>query len=139
MGGDKVFADTNFWIALISKKDQLHLIAKQRLQECKGSKIFTSEMVFDEFLSSCATYSTGLRKSAADMVDKIRGSEQIITVEQDTKLFIKAFEKYKKHDDKDWGLTDCSSFVIMEENGIEKALVQDGHFAQAGFVTLLKT
>jgi len=40
--------------------------------------------------------------------------------------------------DKDWSLTDCISFVVMQERGITDALTADHHFEQAGFVALLK-
>ena len=40
--------------------------------------------------------------------------------------------------DKDWSLTDCISFVVMQEHGITDALTADHHFEQAGFVALLK-
>jgi uncharacterized protein len=39
--------------------------------------------------------------------------------------------------DKDWGLTDCTSFVVMADNGLEEALTADHHFRQAGFRALL--
>ena len=40
--------------------------------------------------------------------------------------------------DKDWSLTDCISFVVMQERNIQDALTADHHFEQAGFVALLK-
>lgn len=40
--------------------------------------------------------------------------------------------------DKDWSLTDCISFVVMEQHGISEALTADHHFEQAGFTVLLK-
>lgn len=39
--------------------------------------------------------------------------------------------------DKDWSLTDCTSFVVMQDAGINEALTGDRHFEQAGFKTLL--
>ena len=39
--------------------------------------------------------------------------------------------------DKDWSLTDCISFVVMEGQQIEQALTADHHFRQAGFTVLL--
>jgi uncharacterized protein len=35
--------------------------------------------------------------------------------------------------DKEWSLTDCISFIVMEEHGLTEALTADHHFAQAGF------
>jgi len=35
-------------------------------------------------------------------------------------------------------LTDCSSFLIMEQVGLQEALMTDRHFEQAGFIALLR-
>jgi hypothetical protein len=61
----------------------------------------------------------------------------ITVVPQTAEQFAGALELYKKADDKEWSLTDCASFLIMEERGIRSALTRDRHFAQAGFETLL--
>ena len=45
---------------------------------------------------------------------------------------------YANRTDKDWSLTDCISFVVMNERGITDALTGDHHFEQAGFAALLK-
>jgi hypothetical protein len=39
--------------------------------------------------------------------------------------------------DKDWSLTDCISFVVMQDEGLDTALTGDRHFVQAGFKALL--
>jgi hypothetical protein len=39
--------------------------------------------------------------------------------------------------DKEWGLTDCISFVVMKERKLTDALTTDHHFEQAGFKSLL--
>ena len=44
---------------------------------------------------------------------------------------------YRARPDKDWGLTDCVSFVLMKQEGITEALTADVHFRQAGFTALL--
>jgi predicted nucleic acid-binding protein len=44
---------------------------------------------------------------------------------------------YRKHADKEWGLTDCLSFVVMTRRGLTEALTADEHFRQAGFRPLL--
>lgn len=39
---------------------------------------------------------------------------------------------------KQWSLTDCISFVVMRDGGLQDALTGDHHFEQAGFKALLK-
>jgi len=53
-------------------------------------------------------------------------------------IFEEAQSFYDQHRDKQWTLTDCTSFVVMRERGIADALTGDHHFEQAGFVALLK-
>jgi hypothetical protein len=45
---------------------------------------------------------------------------------------------FEQRQDKDWSLTDCLSFVVMQDEGITRALTGDRHFEQAGFIVLLK-
>lgn len=40
--------------------------------------------------------------------------------------------------DKDWLLTGCTSFVVMEAEGLKDAFTGDRHFEQGGFSALLK-
>jgi hypothetical protein len=51
--------------------------------------------------------------------------------------FDAGMELYADRPDKDWSLTDCISFVVMQERGITDALTGDRHFEQAGFRALL--
>lgn len=39
---------------------------------------------------------------------------------------------------KHWSLTDCISFVVMQQRGIRQALTFDRHFEQAGYEALLR-
>jgi predicted nucleic acid-binding protein len=52
-------------------------------------------------------------------------------------LFARALELYRSRSDKEWSLTDCISFVMMKDEGLEEALTGDRHFIQAGFEALL--
>jgi len=50
---------------------------------------------------------------------------------------IAAVALYSSRPDKDWGVTDCASFVTMKDRAITEALTVDRHFEQAGFCALL--
>ena len=54
------------------------------------------------------------------------------------KLVDRAVRLFSEREDKEWGLTDCVSFVVMNDRGIREALTADEHFHQAGFVSLLR-
>jgi predicted nucleic acid-binding protein len=47
------------------------------------------------------------------------------------------FWKYESRTDKEWGLIDCVSFVVMQDNHLTQALTTDTHLKQAGFRALL--
>ena len=44
---------------------------------------------------------------------------------------------YRDRLDKNWPLTDCISFVVMQDHQLTEALTADRHFQQAGFNALL--
>jgi predicted nucleic acid-binding protein len=60
-----------------------------------------------------------------------------VVVPPSTELFEAGIDLYSRRPDKEWSLTDCISFVVMQERGITEALTGDYHFVQAGFSILL--
>ena len=53
-------------------------------------------------------------------------------------LFDRAVKlKYSAHNDKEWGMADYISFIVMQDMEIIDALTTDDPFRQAGFRTLL--
>jgi hypothetical protein len=53
-------------------------------------------------------------------------------------LYARALQLYNTRSDKEWGLVDCVSFIVMLDRGIQDALTSDKHFLQAGFRALLR-
>ncbi len=53
-------------------------------------------------------------------------------------LWWDAWILFNQRTDKVWGLTDCISFVVMQDRGITSAFTADRYFEQAGFECLLK-
>jgi predicted nucleic acid-binding protein len=50
----------------------------------------------------------------------------------------RGFELFRQRRDKEWGLVDCVSFVVMGERELHESLTTDKHFEQAGFRALLR-
>ena len=55
-----------------------------------------------------------------------------------SELLRRGMALYLERADKEWQVTDCISFVVMEDEGIKDALTGDRHFEQAGFRALLR-
>ena len=53
-------------------------------------------------------------------------------------LWQRGWQLYTSRPDKEWGLTDSFSFIVMQEYAIAEAFTADHHFEQAGFVRLLR-
>ena len=81
--------------------------------------------------------SRNYKERAIEIFEEFFISEEIEIVRLDETLFNQAFELYKSHADKTWGLVDCISFVVMKERNITDALTSDKHFVQAGFRALM--
>jgi uncharacterized protein len=132
-----VYVDAAGWIALVNRRDALHTqavrIYKQRLQE--QCKFITASVVLLEvgnWLSPAP-----LRGLAIDLLRRIEQSSLIEMVHVTPELYAKGWELYSNRLDKDWGMIDCISFVIMQERNLTEALTSDHHFEQAGFKVLL--
>ena len=62
-----------------------------------------------------------------------------VTIMEDTpERFRSALDLYVNRPDKEWGLVDCLSFVVMAERQLTEALTADAHFIQAGYRALLR-
>ncbi|HLX09586.1 MAG TPA: hypothetical protein VKY89_17160 [Thermoanaerobaculia bacterium] len=70
-------------------------------------------------------------------MELIRSSPRADLVHISQALFDRALELYDRRFDKTWGLVDCASFLVMEDQGISQAITNDRHFEQAGFKSLL--
>ena len=133
-----VFADSSYWIALLSRHDQLHATAISISSELGNSRIVTSEMVLTEVLNAFSSRGGYLRQKAFEIVEKIMSNPNVVVSPQTNQLFIKALKRYKDRPDKQWSLTDCASMIIMDEYKINRALTHDEHFEQAGYEAMLR-
>jgi uncharacterized protein len=133
----RVFADAGYWIALLNPRDSLHAKATHVSTILGRTRIITSEVVLAEVLNAFAAKGEVLRRATCSLVDKIGSNPNAEVVPMTSIGFLQALERYRSRVDKTWGLTDCMSFLIMEQQGITDALSGDRDFQQAGFNALL--
>jgi predicted nucleic acid-binding protein len=131
----RVFADTNYWIALAFNQDQYHACAVQWAPSIRGP-IITTSVVLIETANALARGPT--RQECVKLIDYIRGHGSIRVVELTAPLFDRGWQLFKARQDKTWSLVDCISFVVMQDNQLQDALTADHHFEQAGFKALLR-
>lgn len=134
-----IFADTGYWVALLDPHDELHRKAEEVTSQLVlvSFRIVTTEMVLVEFLNFVSGRGESYRNNAARIVKSLRSNPAVEVVPQTSAQFEDAVGRYASRPDQRWSLTDCASFLLMEELHIPEALAHDRDFQQAGFVALL--
>jgi uncharacterized protein len=129
------FADTFFLIALLFENDEAHAQAQALAAELPGGMV-TSGWVLTELADALAL--PGRRERFLPFLQFLRANPLVTIVPMDQTLFDRGTALYDQRPDKAWSLTDCISFVIMQDQGLTDALTGDHHFEQAGFHALMK-
>ncbi|HJP95822.1 MAG TPA: PIN domain-containing protein [Candidatus Saccharimonadales bacterium] len=78
------------------------------------------------------------RKASVELLESLKQDPKVEIVSLTEDIYERGFELYQSRPDKEWGITDCISFVVMQERGLTDALTTDEHFEQAGFRALLR-
>lgn len=136
---NKLFLDTGFLVALVVEDDQYHdraLELADQIEE-EGLHVVTTRVVVAEIGDALA--SPGYRERATEHIAALQRSPTVDIVPFTEELFRRGFELYRERQDKSWGITDCISFVVMRDRGLQEALTTDRDFEQAGFTALLRS
>lgn len=132
-----VFLDTAYVYALLNTRDQWHeraLLWQQKIVD-EGRELITTELILFEIADGLSTIK--YRQQAINVIDALQGDPLVEIVPATTLLLNSALDLYRRRADKDWGLTDCASFRVMQERGLSEVLTVDEHFRQAGFNVLV--
>jgi len=73
---------------------------------------------------------------AVEVGNRLLQSSLIQFIHVDPNLFYQSWNYFIQRSDKSYSLTDCISFLVMEQLGIQTALTFDQHFTQVGFLKL---
>jgi uncharacterized protein len=134
----KVFLDTSFAIALSSVTDQNHERAVQISNQIGASRsaLVTTQAVLLEIGNALSKQR--YRSPAIQLLEALEADVNVEIVLLNKELYDTAFDLFRSRPDKEWGLVDCCSFVVMQSLRITDALTADEHFNQAGFRALLR-
>jgi uncharacterized protein len=131
----KVFGDTVHFIALLSTTDRWHARAIAINRQSPGALV-TTEWVLTEV--GDAFSHPAARQKFIRLLQLLREQADVEIVPSTSDLFRRGADFFSARPDKEWSLTDCISFVVMNKHDINDALTNDHHFEQAGFRILLK-
>jgi len=128
-----VFADAFFYLALINRRDAYHPRVAEYARTYRG-EVLTTEWILTEVADALAA--SQARRQVRSMFEALSKDSATHIIPASPALFAQGLQLYDQRPDKAWSLTDCISFVVMKEAGLQDALTGDGHFTQAGFAPL---
>ena len=130
-----VFADSFYFLALLHLDDGAHARALA-VSQTRADPLLTTAWVLTEVADALAV--PGVREIFPRLLAALRADPACTIVPPTQGLFDQGVDLYTQRPDKGWSLTDCISFVVMQQQGVTEALTGDHHFEQAGFAALLK-
>ncbi|MFZ2357872.1 MAG: PIN domain-containing protein [Anaerolineae bacterium] len=138
---ESVFWDTSAFVALGNRDDGLHSSAVAVNNELarQNAYILTTDVVLVEVANSFSK--VAYRPLAQRIIEALQQSTRMgaaTLVHIDEGLWRRGWNLFTKRPDKEWGLTDCISIVVMQERGVARAFTSDHHFEQAGFIRLMQ-
>ena len=130
-----VFADTFYFLAPLNERDAAHKRAVA-VSRGAGLALVTTELVLIELAD--ALCKPQQRDEVLALCNVVETDPAFQLVRATSELIQRGRKLYRERPDKEWPLTDCISFVVMQDRGIKTAFTADRHFEQAGFECLLK-
>jgi uncharacterized protein len=134
----EVFLDAGFAIALAAATDQLHprALALAKQMQAAGTRLITTHAVLLEIGNALSKHR--YRSAAVQLLTSLAADPKVTIVPVRLDLYQRAVELFRNRPDKEWGLIDCLSFLVMSDMKITEARTHDEHFVQAGFQALLR-
>ena len=130
-----IFADTFYFLALFNPGDSAHAAAKAIGRGLAG-RLVTTDYILTEVADAFAAPRDRPRFLALLAALEADSTATIVPASDD--LFRRGVDLHRERPDKDWPLTDCLSFVVMDDFGATEALTADHHFQQVAYVALLR-
>jgi len=130
-----ILVDTGYFLALAQPRDALHGQATAWARAV-SEPLLVTEYVLWETVNGLSKPVD--RPKAHGLISHLYSSGTYDLVVATPELFEAGLRLHAERSDKEWSLTDCISFLVMQDRGITRALTYDHHFEQAGFEALLR-
>ncbi len=134
MADKRIFVDTHGFYVWADSDDPAHRKAEVILRR-SGRKFLTTEWIVVETVNLFVVR----RKPhwADNLLDVLMGTDAVRVVPASTEQFQAARRLWRQYRDHGFPMTDCTSFAVMREMGVEDALTGDRHFRVMGFNPML--
>jgi hypothetical protein len=135
---NELFLDSSYAIALAASSDQLHSRALELAEEIEreSRRLITTRAVLLEIGNALSKQR--YRAAAVQLLASLESDPSVEIISLTGDLYSQAFELFRDRPDKEWSLTDCASFAVMQARDLTDALTSDEHFEQAGYRALLR-
>ena len=135
----QVFADTFFFVALLDRTDDWHERARlASLLLLENTVVVTSDAVLVEFVNFFSNHNAEIRRRVVIQVHRILDAPEFHVLPMTRSAMLSGLSLHASRSDKGYSLTDCISMQMMRELGLFEILTHDHHFAQEGFVPMLR-
>jgi len=133
----QIFVDTSAWAAIEDSRDIHHEVALLFKEEIAGScELVTTDYVLDE-IYTLLLLNVGYERTVAfrHTIEQMASGGVLHIAEVSRIIREEAWRIFEQFNlDKQWSITDCTSYVVMKHLEIAAAFAFDHHFEQMGFV-----
>jgi predicted nucleic acid-binding protein len=132
-GSRRVFVDTSAYFALTDPRDSDHQEARRVMNRLTDERwrLFTTNFILAE--THALLLARLSRRIAARVLAALDQSEATTIVRVAARDERRARAIIEQYDDKDFSLTDATSFAVMERLHVTQAFTFDQNFRQYGF------
>lgn len=133
----KVFVDTGGWYGVTSEQDRQHAASVDYYRNVveTGALLLTSDYVLDETLTRLR-YDFGhtVAMSFWERIMQAEAAERLLILRVDAATWSAALDIFARYDDQDFSFTDCTSFVLAQQEQAVEVFTFDHHFRQFGLL-----
>jgi predicted nucleic acid-binding protein len=131
MAHEYLFIDTSAFYSFFDKSDKNHQSISQLIND-RTETFITSNFIVDELVTLLRVRHFEVAQIESYIEAILQENIcQLLRINPETES--KAWTMLKKYKDVTFSYTDCTSFILMKEHKIKKAISLDEHFVIAGF------